>query len=248
MSNTVTASAATQATSIAGRRFTSCVTSSMNAIAVNGARIVPPSIAPMPSAAQTPGSPPGSQGPTTSTPPDVPDPSAIAQITALVISRPSRNVPINRAFRRSRITSYPTPSARGYSKPPNPTTTPPIAGHHIQWIGSLPKKSSDAYTSRVRRPDPKPAISPSASALKSARGARGKCPLVANPGPAPISGTRSAPATAAAAATGMNLRGFHSNSSSSTASSTAATGVAKIADMPPAAPATSNVLRSAADM
>ena len=44
----------------------------------------------------------------------------------------------------------------------------------------------------------------------------------------------------------MRLRGFHSNSSSSTASSTAATGVAKVADMPAAAPATSSVLRSAA--
>ncbi len=40
----------------------------------------------------------------------------------------------------------------------------------------------------------------------------------------------------AATATGMKLRGFHSNRSSSTASNTAATGVAKIADMPPAAP------------
>ena len=46
-------------------------------------------------------------------------------------------------------------------------------------------------------------------------------------------------------ATGMKLRGFHSKSSSSTASSTAAIGVAKIADMPAAAPATSSVLRSA---
>ncbi len=66
-------------------------------------------------------------------------------------------------------------------------------------------------------------------------------------GPAPSSGTRTAPATAAAAATGMKLRGFHSNSSSSTASSTAASGVAKMAAMPPAAPATSSVFRSEAD-
>ena len=43
----------------------------------------------------------------------------------------------------------------------------------------------------------------------------------------------------------MKLRGFHSKSSSSTASSIAAIGVAKIADMPAAAPATSSVLRSA---
>ena len=38
---------------------------------------------------------------------------AIAQIRAFVISRPSKNIPTSRAFRRSRITSYPTPSARG---------------------------------------------------------------------------------------------------------------------------------------
>ena len=43
----------------------------------------------------------------------------------------------------------------------------------------------------------------------------------------------------------MKLRGFHSNSSSSTARSTAATGEAKVADMPAAAPATSSVRRSA---
>ena len=59
---------------------------------------------------------------------------------------------------------------------------------------------------------------------------------------------RYAPATALATATGIKLRGFHSNSSSSTASSTAAIGVPKVADMPPAAPATSSVFRSEAVM
>src|SRR5207253_763028 len=49
-----------------------------------------------------------------------------------------------------------------------------------------------------------------------------------------------------ARATGIKLRGFHSKRSSSTASSTAATGEANVADMPPAAPATSRVFRSAA--
>ncbi len=42
----------------------------------------------------------------------------------------------------------------------------------------------------------------------------------------------------------MALRGFHSNSSSSTPINTEASGAAKVADMPAAAPATSNVLRS----
>ena len=65
-------------------------------------------------------------------------------------------------------------------------------------------------------------------------------------GPAPSNGTRRTEATIEATATGIKLRGFHSNNNSSTASKTAATGVAKTADMPAAAPATSNVLRSAA--
>ena len=53
-------------------------------------------------------------------------------------------------------------------------------------------------------------------------------------------------ATHAATATGMKLRGFHSNNSNSTASIKAAIGEPKIAVMPAAAPATSSVLRSAA--
>ena len=57
---------------------------------------------------------------------------------------------------------------------------------------------------------------------------------------------RSSAATKLASATGIRLRGFHSKSSSSTASRTAAIGVAKVADIPPAAPATSSVFRSAA--
>ena len=66
-------------------------------------------------------------------------------------------------------------------------------------------------------------------------------------GPLPSSGTRNAPATAAAQATGIKLRGFHSKSSSSTASRAAATGVPNTAAIPPAAPATSSVFRSAGD-
>ena len=45
----------------------------------------------------------------------------------------------------------------------------------------------------------------------------------------------------------MKLRGFHSKRSSSTASKVAAIGEAKTAAMPAAAPATSRVLRSAAE-
>jgi len=56
---------------------------------------------------------------------------------------------------------------------------------------------------------------------------------------------RTTAATALAKATGIKLRGFHSKSNNSTASKTAATGEANVADIPPAAPATSSVLRSA---
>ena len=56
---------------------------------------------------------------------------------------------------------------------------------------------------------------------------------------------RMAAAVTLASATGMKLRGFHSNNSSSTASSTAESGAANVADIPAAAPATSSVLRSA---
>jgi len=73
------------------------------------------------------------------------------------------------------------------------------------------------------------------------------CGVTGKSGPAPRRGTRSAPATAAAQATGMKLRGFHSNNSSSTASNAAATGVPNTAAIPPAAPATSRVFRSADD-
>src|SRR2546422_94005 len=105
MRSTVTASAATHATRSPGSTFTSCVSSTMNATAVNGERIVPPISAPMPSAAQSPGSPVGiqcaSRAPSAppmmrsraSTPPDVPEPRATAQITALVTIKPTSATP-----------------------------------------------------------------------------------------------------------------------------------------------------------
>ncbi len=71
------------------------------------------------------------------------------------------------------------------------------------------------------------------------------CGGIGKIGPAPSSGIRSAEAAAAAIATGMKDRGLHSNSSSSIANSDAATGAAKIAAIPPAAPATRRVFRSA---
>ena len=70
--------------------------------------------------------------------------------------------------------------------------------------------------------------------------------MTGNIAPEPSRYGRSSAATAAARATGIRLRGFHSKSNISTARSTAAIGVLKTADIPPAAPATSSVFRSAA--
>ena len=67
---------------------------------------------------------------------------------------------------------------------------------------------------------------------------------MANTGAAPMNAMRTPVAVAAASATGMSERGRYSKSSSSTASSTAETGLPKVAAMPAAAPAASNVLRS----
>src|ERR1700733_8791062 len=53
------------------------------------------------------------------------------------------------------------------------------------------------------------------------------------------------PAVVLAIATGTRLLGLHSKSNSSTASRIAATGVANVADIPAAAPATSSVVLSA---
>ena len=64
-------------------------------------------------------------------------------------------------------------------------------------------------------------------------------------GPEPSQKMRTMAAVMLAKATGMRLRGRHSKSSSSTARRMAASGAAKVADMPAAAPATSRVVRSA---
>ena len=114
--STVTASAATQATNTRGSTLTSCVSSSMNAVAVKGARIVPPMSAPMLTAAHSPGSPPSqcaSNAPSeppmiksgASTPPDVPEPRATAHISAFVRRSPSSIAPTNRPASKSRIVS-----------------------------------------------------------------------------------------------------------------------------------------------
>src|SRR5207247_6917396 len=65
-----------------------------------------------------------------------------------------------------------------------------------------------------------------------------------NKGPRPKSCLRITAAVALARATGIKLRGFHSNRSNSAPTIAAAMGEANVADIPPAAPATRSVFRS----
>ena len=111
---------------------------------VNGARIVPPSVAPMLMSAQKPApsfgrniasSPPSappiiSSG--ASTPPEVPEPSDTAQMNHLTISTPKMTFVVTKPCSNATIVSYPTPSACGKIMPPKPIASPPITGHHIQ--------------------------------------------------------------------------------------------------------------------
>ena len=117
MRRTVTTSAAMHATNRLGRTLTSCVSSSMKATAVNGDRMVPPMVAPMPIAAQSPVSAAPAAFPASaprappmmrsgaSTPPDVPEPSARAQITPFVSRRPTSIAPTSRPVSKSSMVS-----------------------------------------------------------------------------------------------------------------------------------------------
>jgi hypothetical protein len=124
---------------------------------------------------------------------------------------------------------------------------PPIAGHHIQCTGSRAKASSDLYTSAVAPTASSPPVRPGSSVRPIVPGPGGTAAVTGKTGAAPSMGQRQTVATATDAATGIRLRGRHSNSSSSTASSTEASGALNVAAIPPAAPATSRIFRSSAD-
>ncbi|MNE69400.1 hypothetical protein D3C80_1651200 [compost metagenome] len=95
----------------------SCVSPNANTIAVSGAPSTLPSTPAMHTSAHSSGEPPGSHGASTvpspapsissgaSTPPDVPEPSAAIQITALTASSPSAMPMAMRWLSRSPITS-----------------------------------------------------------------------------------------------------------------------------------------------
>jgi hypothetical protein len=125
--------------------------------------------------------------------------------------------------------------------------SPPIAGHHIQWIGSLPNMSSDLYTSPVAAMARRPPVTPGSSVSASLPPLGLMAPVTGKRGALPSRIHRMTVATMTDALTGIKLRGRHSNSSSSTASTTEESGALNVAAMPPTAPATSRVLRSSAD-
>ena len=97
--STVVAWATTQAVTSGRNAPKLWVSSNAKMIAVSGERIVPPMIAAIPISAHRPGSPSGTSAPNSapiappmissgaSTPPEVPEPSAIDQISALTIAR-----------------------------------------------------------------------------------------------------------------------------------------------------------------
>ena len=138
--------AITEATSSGRITFISCVSSNANTMPVNGDRMVPPRIAPMlisgqkprPSLGRNMASRPPSAPPIissgASTPPEVPEPSENAQMNDLTSRMPQITWTGTLPWSSAPMVSYPTPSACGKIRPPNPTAKPPKAGHHIQWM------------------------------------------------------------------------------------------------------------------
>src|ERR1044071_5442329 len=89
---------------------------------------------------------------------------------------------------------------------------------------------------------------PTATAPRRTLAGSVECTWTGKIGPLPRRNGRRRPAVADATATGPKLRGRHSKRRSSTARRTAAIGVAKVALIPAAAPATRSVFRSFAVM
>ena len=227
---------------------------------MSGERMVPPIIAAMPIIAQRPTSPTGSHWPMTApiappmisngarTPPEVPEPSAIDQTSAFA-DQQDRATP-RRKFRRASktVNHFVTdaeharidPSADADEegadgRPPHPVKRQ-LRKSVFEKINKRGQQAraepgGDADPAR-QQPLARDQVRVRARSEKWARRR------------ATESGVSQAPT--AATTTGMKLRGRHSKSSSSTASKVAAMGAANTADIPPAAPATSRVLRSAA--
>ena len=245
-----------------------CVDSSAKAIEASSAREAPANIAVMPTSAPTRGSMPAcgaiaitaavSSQPSplpnvssgASVPPEVPLPSAIAHDTNFAAherGERSRGDLARRARRRccrSRRRACAADEARRSRR----RRTAPIAGHHIQWIGSVLEPVLDRVDDPrdVRRDDPDDATGEGRDDRRSRRSAAGTSGI-ANTGDIAVEDHAQEPRRPRLRARpARSSARLYSNSNSSIASSIAAIGVPKIAVMPAAAPAASSVLRSAA--
>ena len=137
--------------------------------------------------ASTPPSAPPIRSSGARTPPDVPDPSDTLQMTDLTNRVPTITRAGTSPCSNAPMTSYPTPSAWGKTSPPTPTTSPPSAGHHIQWRGSRLKASSAAYTASVRSADSAPASNPTTAQPTSPAGPMNTgCGGTGKSGPSPM--------------------------------------------------------------
>jgi hypothetical protein len=144
--------------------------------------------------------------------------------------------------------SYPTPSVRGAKYPIAPTAIPPIAGHHIQCIGSFSNLSSIQYTDFVTKTDATPTTIPIIPYTATVKLFAGAICGIGNVGSdenrikcmhAPVMH---------AIITGKKLFAENSKSSSSIAKRIAANGVPKIAVIPAVAPAAKSIFLSWAVM
>ena len=106
-------------------------------------------------------------------PPEVPLPSAIDHDGNFIAHRNASAPSARWPPRMSTMLSQPTPMVFGANQPTMPTASPPIAGHHIQWIGSFSNASSMPYTMRVTatltRPCPRRAAHSTATRRVRAR-------------------------------------------------------------------------------
>ena len=253
--NTVTVWAVTQAAISGSRRCVAPVSSTAKNVAVSGARIVPPIVAAMASSGQNPGWPPddGRQHRSHRTAHDQQRCKHAAGCTRAQRHRPDDGLHRQQAARHF-PNHVPSSSCRCWHtrrraradrstrlcRPPDrrsPATTSSEWAASGTVLGGIDHRvSSPDSKPAQRRPDPAPTPRPTTSHAALKRKDR--------PGQQRHAHDLD---NDAATATGMKLRGVHSNSSNSTASMIAAIGVPNTVVMPAAAPATSSVLRSAAD-
>ncbi len=233
-SSTVTPSAATLPMNNAGRAFKSCVSSSRKPCRSAANASCRPSSPPCPPWPTGPGRPRQPYGPSNapsappmisngaSTPPEVPEPSATAQTSALADEQSNqRSAPISCPMHqgcgwcRSR-----RPARAVRSMPPMPTTNAPMPATTSSGSAASETNPQRHKPMSSTATNPSPPATPTVNAASNSPAPSTACGGTGNIGPAPSNGTRKMDATIAATATGIKLRGFHSNNNNSTASNT----------------------------